>query len=102
MSEPRTPLEDAAFHLLAGVLNEGWDCPRCRSRPSGKGRLSCKYCDCVRPLRPGMDVLMQQFMPAAWERWQAENTGRSRLTAAEKSDWLGFECDVSYSEETWQ
>src|SRR5579863_3389669 len=70
VSAPETPLEHATLQLLAGVLNDGWPCPRCRSRPSGKGRLSCKYCDCVRPLRPGMDVLMQEFMPAVWERWQ--------------------------------
>ena len=49
-----------------------------------------------------MDVLMQEFMPAAWERWQAENTGRSRLTKAEERDWLEFECDISYSEGAWQ
>ena len=102
MSEPRTPLEDAAFQLLVGVLNDGWPCPRCRSRPSGKGRLSCKYCDCVRPLRPGMAELMQEFMPAAWARWQEENTGRSQLTQGEERDWLQFECDIGYDEETWR
>ena len=95
-------MEEAAFQLLAGVLNDGWPCPRCRARPSGKGRLECKYCDCARPLRPGMDVLMQAFTPVAWERWQAGNTGRSRLTKAEERDWLEFECDASYDEETWQ